>query len=106
MHGVLKVAMLVGLAAACAGGQAPSKHPDSDGVQEAIRFERAKAAADARQAQRKSAANAKDSESSGNGGVEAAIRFERAKAAADARQARLEANHTSEAITSTAAIRR
>jgi CDGSH-type Zn-finger protein len=104
MNGVLKVTMLVGLAAICAGGQAPSK-PDSDGVQQAIRFERTKAAAAAR-ARAKSAANAKDNESSGNDGVQAAIRFERAKDAAAARQARLETNHPSEAATSTAAIRR
>ena len=44
--------------AACAGGQPPSKHPDSDGVQQAIRFEKAKAAAGARQAQRNSTTNA------------------------------------------------
>ena len=106
MNGVLKVTMLGALIAACAGGQAKSEHSDSDGLQQAIRFERAKAAADARQAQRKSASNARDSEPSGNGGVQAAIRFEHAKAAADARQARLEATHPSEATTSTAAIRR
>ena len=105
MNGVLKVTMLMGLAAACAGGQPPSKHPDSDGVQQAIRFEKAKAAAGARQAQRNSTTNAKDSAPSGNGGVQAAIRFERAKDAADARQARREANHPSEATTA-AAVRR
>jgi hypothetical protein len=122
MNGIAKVTMFFGLAAgatamAYAGGQAPSRHPDSDGVQQAIRFERAKAAADARQARReangvgeaaqpKSATNAKDSGLSGNGGVQAAIRFERAKDAAAARQARREANHPSEATTATATVRR
>jgi hypothetical protein len=104
MNGIAKVTILFGLAAMYAGGQAPSKHPDSDGVQQAIRFERAKAAAAAR-VQTQRAANAEESEVSGNGGVQAAIRFERAKAAADARQARQEANHPSEATTA-AAVRR
>ena len=103
MNGIAKVTILFGLAAIYASGQAPSKHPDSDGVQQAIRFERAKTAA--ARAQSKSAANAKDSELSENGGVQAAIRFERAKDAADARQARREANHPSEATTA-AAVRR
>jgi hypothetical protein len=106
MNRVLKVTILMALTAACAGGQAPSKQRDSDGVQEAIRFERAKTAAAARQAQRSSTPKPKDTEPLENGGVQAAIRFERAKAAADARQARQEANHPSETVTSTAAIKR
>jgi hypothetical protein len=107
MNRMVKVTMLMGLAAACAGGQPPAKHPDSDneGVQQAIRFERAKQAAAARQAEYNTT-NAKDTPPSSDDGVQAAIRFERAKDAAAARQARREANHPGESATSTAASRR
>jgi hypothetical protein len=55
MKNILRITILFGLAAgaaglAFAGGQPQAKNPDSKGVQEAIRFERAKDAADARQA--------------------------------------------------------
>jgi hypothetical protein len=77
-------------------------------VQEAIRFERAKDAADARQARIEAARSHKGAETKGSAatasanerdrvgtvgdaGVQEAIRFERAKAAADAREARIQA---------------
>jgi hypothetical protein len=116
MNAVLKVTILLGCSAATtlvyAGGQAPSKSQDGDGVREAIRFERAKDAADARQvrieagrteksavptaAASTSADNERDrmmtsEDRVGDEGVQEAIRFERAKDAADARQARIEA---------------
>src|SRR5260370_15610688 len=97
MNVMVKVTMLLGLAATCAGGQAAAGQSDSAGVQQAICFERAKAAAAAREAHReangageaaqtKGAASARDSEVSGNGGERAATRFERAKNAAGPRQ--------------------
>lgn len=116
MNAVLKVTILLGCAAGTtlvyAGGQAPQKSQDAQGVREAIRFERAKDAADARQArieagrtQKSAAPTAAASTSAdnerdrmmtsedrvGDEGVQEAIRFERAKDAADARQARIEA---------------
>jgi hypothetical protein len=122
MNHILKITIVFGLAASgaallYAGGQPQSRHPDSEGVQQAIRFERAKDTADARQArleaargrqgaEPESAVPANDGAASGDGGVRAAIRFERAKDAADARQARLEANRPSEAAHSTVAARR
>ncbi len=107
MNRVLKVTILLGCSVATAttplayaGGQTGVNSHGDGGVQEAIRFERAKDAADARQARIEAArshqaaetkgAAATGSNSQGNGGVQAAIRFENAKNAADARQARIQ----------------
>ena len=113
MNDTVRITLLLGLAAggtalAYAGGQPQSK--DSEGVQQAIRFERAKDVAALRQARleaeraRKTAepqsAAAYDDAVSAAGGLQAAIRFERAKNAADARQAHLEAKDSSEAANS------
>ena len=95
MNPLLKITIILTWSAAAmslayAGGQAPAKKPDDGNVQSAIQFERAKDAADARQArieeQERGAASVQS-----DAGVREAIRFERAKDAADARQARIEA---------------
>ena len=105
MNGSFKLKMMVslvttGLAVAFAGQAPQSKSQDDAGVREAIRFERAKAAADARQARIEAGRASKPAENPGadkqqtskqESSVQDAIRFERAKDAADARQARSEA---------------
>jgi hypothetical protein len=106
MKSVLTVTVLLGCSAAAAlvyaGGQVGVNDQGDGGMQAAIRFERAKAAADARQAQMESNRTQQavpqpavspvgqqvGVNNQGDGSVQAAIRFEQAKAAADARQAR------------------
>ena len=107
MNSVLKVTFLLGCSAATslciAGGQAGVNHQGDGGVQEAIRFEKAKEAADARQAQIDAArrphqgAHPISASERGNipdSGVQAAIQFEKSKDAADSRQARIQAGQT------------
>lgn len=103
LGGTVAVAALV-----YAGGQTPSKSQDTEGVQKAIQFERAKDAADARQARIEAGKAQPASEPKGavaagaadrrtqivapeDRGMQEAIRFERAKDAADALQSRMEA---------------
>ncbi len=108
MNSVLKVTLLLGCSAAMtmvyAGGQVGVNNQGDGGVQAAIQFEHAKAAADARQASIESARAQQGLKPqtvspttqqvgvnhSGDGGVQAAIQFERAKAMADARQAQIQ----------------
>jgi hypothetical protein len=111
MNSVLKVTILLGCSVAVplsfAGGQVGVNNQGNGGVQQAIRFERSKDAADARQASKQAAhpypmtyatkATAgpgrvlvPDEGPVPDSGVAAAIRFERQKDAADARQARIE----------------
>jgi hypothetical protein len=128
MKNNLKVTILFGLTTGVAslvfGAGAPQEQAsDADGVRQAVRFERSKDAAAARQArqeptqeQTKSAQTMEAKSELGtatgaavpdDGGVQAAIRFERAKQAADAQQARVEATHSGEATrTSVTASRR
>jgi len=101
MNRVLKLTILGGLSAAATlgiAGQMPSNSQGDGSVQDAIRFEKAKDAADARQAAIE-AGRAQQGGTTGRessqqpkveSGVQEAIRFERAKDAADARQARIE----------------
>jgi len=115
MNLALTVTLLLGWSAttttlAYAGGQMPPRNQGDGGVQEAIRFERAKDVADARQARIEAARSRKSAESktsallnqrattatAGDGGVQEAVRFERAKDAADARQARIAAGQGSD----------
>ncbi len=113
MQSVLKITILLGSSAAAtlalAGGQTGVNNQGDGGVQAAIQFENAKAAADARQAGMEAArshqatpaqgAAAAKSSAAGTGeqGVGAAIRFEQNKAAADARQARIAAGQAGSA---------
>jgi hypothetical protein len=105
MNAVLKVTFVLGSAAAAALTCAAQMPSGDGGVQEAIRFERAKDAADARQARIEAARphsqvtqtkSATTANTVGDGGVQQAIRFERSKDAADARQARIEAGQASD----------
>jgi len=109
MNGSFKLKMMVslvttGMAVAFAGQAPQSKPPDDAGVREAIRFERAKDAADARQARieagrasqpsKTGSADRTQEPSKSEAGVADAVRFEREKAAADARQASKEGGST------------
>jgi hypothetical protein len=110
MKRLLKVTVLLGLVTGAAGlalaGQA--RDPDAASVREAVRYERAKEAAAARQAQRQSgraetAVAATEGNGRGDGGVQEAVRFEHFKEAAAARQAKRDARQGGDAtrITST-----
>jgi hypothetical protein len=101
MKKTFTVAIVMGLSFAAA---LPAQQ--EAGVQDAIRFERAKDAADARQArieaQRSPSATASATATAPveqkpkiEAGVQGAIAFERSKDVADARQARLESQQTS-----------
>lgn len=109
----LTAAIFFGLSAAMtplafAGGQVGVNHPGDGGVQEAIRFERAKDAADARQAHMAATQPSQASQANPaaaadqragtvkDTGVQAAIQFEHNKDAADARQARIAAGQASD----------
>src|ERR1700722_8975336 len=121
MNSVLKVTILLGCSAATALTYAQTGvNSQGDGnVQEAIRYERAKDAADARQAAKEAgraqptptaaAATANEQSRAGNvpdSGVQAAVRFERSKDAADARQARIESNRGTDTSVNGSADRR
>ena len=124
MNSVLKATLLLGCSAAMtmvyAGGQVGVNHQGDGGVQAAIQFEQAKAAADARQAsiqaggaqqglkpQTVSPSNQRVGvNDSGDGSVQAAIRFERAKAMADARQARIQSGQAGDNAAVSSADRR
>ena len=113
MKAIVKITVVLGCSLAAtssyAGGQVNSKSQSDGGVQEAIRFEKAKDAADTRQAQIEAArthqgatnravAPANERSREGNvrdPGVQAAIQFERNKDAADARQAGIAAGQSS-----------
>ena len=116
MKNTLKVAMLFGFTTGAIGmafGAEPAKvkTSDADGVQQAIRFERSKDAAAARQARMegktsrtavpKPAAKAEGNALAADGSVQAAIRFEQAKAAADSRQARIESAQAGKPVRTT-----
>ena len=117
MKGPLTATILFALSSAMtplafAGGQVGVNHQGDGSVQDAIRFEKAKDAADARQARSEAAhptvagaANPAAAAEQRAGtvrdqGVHAAIQFERNKDAADARQARTEAGRTTNSATS------
>ena len=98
MKNLLRLTLLFGLTTGAIGiafaGGVPAGS-DADGVRQAVRFERAKDAADARQARQQQgktdpSAAPKAAATTSDGGMQAAIRFERAKQAADAQQARVE----------------
>jgi hypothetical protein len=113
MNSMFQITLLLGgLAAATlyAGDQAGMNNQGDGGVQAAIRFEKAKDAADARQAgtpgfRAEAAMQPMGPASEGDGGIEAAIQFERAKVAADARQARIEERQAGANATSGTGLR-
>jgi hypothetical protein len=130
MNRVLNVTILLGCSVAAttaplvfAGGQTGSNNQGNGGVQEAIRFERAKDAADARQARIEVARPNQGAQTNGaiatgsaserdrgvivrDPGVQEAIRFERSKDAADARQARIDAGQATDNAVAGSADRR
>jgi hypothetical protein len=109
MHKVLKLTVLLGCSVTAplvfAGGQSGVNSQGDGSVQDAIRFERAKDSADARQARinQSRPLQVTDSQTAiapgqvlvTDPGPEAAARFERDKDAAAARQARIEQQQNS-----------